>query len=261
MPFSLSSAWRRTSSWKLVLPPSMIVSPGSRCSSSSAICASVASPAGTMTQTARGFASAATSSAIENDGLRALAGDLLGLLRRPVVDDDLVPVADEPADHVGAHPAETDEPDAHRGQASVGVARAAASARSRAARPASGSAPRWTRRIGRSCDSMAPKSPAAWASMSWPKRVRPARDRDGRPGGPRSAGGTSRSARRPCGAGRSSAGSAGRSRPSSRAASGRAAASGSGRWPRRAPAVGAMNAWRRGRRPGGGGRGGGPAPR
>ena len=74
-----------------------------------------------MTQTARGFSSAATSSAIENDACRALAGDLLGLLRRPVVDDDLVAVADEPADHVGAHPAETDEPDAHRDQASVGV--------------------------------------------------------------------------------------------------------------------------------------------
>ncbi len=65
MPFFASSAWRRTSSWKLVLPPSMIVSPGSRCSSSSSICASVASPAGTITQTARGFSSLPTSSAIE----------------------------------------------------------------------------------------------------------------------------------------------------------------------------------------------------
>ncbi len=54
------------SSWKLVLPPSMIVSPGSRCSSSSSIWASVASPAGTMIQTARGFSSFATSSSIEN---------------------------------------------------------------------------------------------------------------------------------------------------------------------------------------------------
>ena len=47
----------------------MMVSPGSRCSSSSVICASVASPAGTMIQTARGFSSAATSSAIENDAM------------------------------------------------------------------------------------------------------------------------------------------------------------------------------------------------
>ena len=51
--------------------------------------------------------------------LRALAGDLLGLLRGPVVDDDLVAVADEPADHVGPHPAEADEPELHRDQASV----------------------------------------------------------------------------------------------------------------------------------------------
>ena len=216
----------------------MIVSPGSRCSSSSAIWASVASPAGTMTQTARGFSSAATSSSIENDGDRALAGDLRGLLRRPVVDDDLVAVADEAADHVGPHPAEADEPDAHGDQASVGVSRAAASARSRAARPASGSAPRWTRRIGRSCASMAAKSPAAWASMSWPKVYGQPGIVDDRPDGRRSAGGTSRSARRPCAAGRSSAGSAGRSRPSSRARSGRAGASGSGRTPRRAPPSG-----------------------
>ena len=69
MPFALSSAWRRTSSWKFVLPPSMIVSPGSRCSSSSAIWASVASPAGTMIQTARGFSSVATMSAMENDAV------------------------------------------------------------------------------------------------------------------------------------------------------------------------------------------------
>src|SRR6478672_6361966 len=65
MPFALSSACRRTSSWKFVFPPSMIVSPGSRCSISSAIWASVASPAGTMIQTARGFSSFSTSSAIE----------------------------------------------------------------------------------------------------------------------------------------------------------------------------------------------------
>ncbi len=61
---------------------------------------------------------------------RALAGDLRGLLRRPVVDHDLVAVADEPADHVGAHPAEADEPDAHLDQASVGVSRALPRARS-----------------------------------------------------------------------------------------------------------------------------------
>ena len=49
-----------------MLPPSTIVSPGSRCFISSAIWASVASPAGTMIQTARGAFSFDTSSSIEN---------------------------------------------------------------------------------------------------------------------------------------------------------------------------------------------------
>ena len=49
--------------------------------------------------------------------------------------------------------------------------------------------------------------------------------------------------RRPCGAGRSSGGSAARSRRSSRSASRRGGAPGSGRAPRRVAAVGAMNAW------------------
>ena len=44
---------------------------------------------------------------------RALAGDLLRLLRRPVVGDDLVAVAEQAADHVRAHPAEPDETDLH----------------------------------------------------------------------------------------------------------------------------------------------------
>ena len=171
----------------------------------------------------------------------ALAGDLPGLLGRPVVDDDLVSVADEAADHVGTHPAETDEPDAHLTQASVGESTAGASARSSArssaTRPASGSAPRWTRRIGRSCDSMAAKSPAAWASMSCPKVYgQPGISRS--VGGRTSAGGTSRSARRPCATGRSNAGSEARSRRSWHARSGRAAAPGSGRRPRPAPRSG-----------------------
>ena len=53
-------------------------------------------------------------------GALAFGLDLLRLLRRAVVDHDLVPVADESTDHVGAHPAETDEADTHRGHASRG---------------------------------------------------------------------------------------------------------------------------------------------
>ena len=122
---------------------------------------------------------------LDREGRRrsvALGLDLRRLLRRPVVDHDLVPVADQPADHVGAHPTETDEADPHvRSSLRQVVASAASSARSRAARPASGSAPRWTRRIGRSWPRSAAKSPSAWASMSRPNVY-------GQPGIGRSAG-------------------------------------------------------------------------
>ena len=58
-------------------------------------------------------------------GALSLGLDLRRLLGRPVVDHDLVTVADEPADHVGAHPTETDEPDAHGRHPSVVLASAA----------------------------------------------------------------------------------------------------------------------------------------
>ena len=64
-PRSADMEWRRTLSWKLLLPPSTIVSPGSRSLSSSSIIDSVASPEGTMTQTDRGFSSLPTSSGSE----------------------------------------------------------------------------------------------------------------------------------------------------------------------------------------------------
>ena len=43
----------------------------------------------------------------------ALRRDLLGLLGAPVVGHDLMTVLEQPADHVGPHPTQTDEPDAH----------------------------------------------------------------------------------------------------------------------------------------------------
>ena len=64
-PFSATLSCRRFESWKFEFPPSMIVSPGCRSSISSSIWASVASPAGTMIQTARGFSSFPTSSSSE----------------------------------------------------------------------------------------------------------------------------------------------------------------------------------------------------
>ena len=54
-------------------------------------------------------------------GDRALAGDLLRLLRRPVVRHDLMAVAEEAPDHVGAHPAESDETDLHSRSSLSGV--------------------------------------------------------------------------------------------------------------------------------------------
>ena len=51
------------SSFQKVLPPSMTVSPGASRPPSSAMAASVAAPAGSMTHTARGAASDFTSSA------------------------------------------------------------------------------------------------------------------------------------------------------------------------------------------------------
>ena len=255
-----ASAWRRTSSWKLVLPPSTIVSPGSRCSSSSAICASVASPAGTMIQTARGLSSLATSSAIVNDADRALAGDLAwssrasgcrprsrarrGRSRRTM----LAPIRPRPTNPMrmcgqasGPGVEGGRERPVQGGQPGVRV------------RPEVDAKDRQVVRLERG-------EVAGRLGVDQLRRTCTAsRGSAGRPGGPRSAGGTSRSGRRPCAAGRSSGGSAGRSRPSWPVRSGREGARGSRRWPRRGPASGAMNAWRRGSRSAGAGPGVAPA--
>ena len=58
MPLGLSSWARRTSSLKIVLPPSMIVSPGVIRPASSPIVSSVILPAGSITQTVRGLSPA-----------------------------------------------------------------------------------------------------------------------------------------------------------------------------------------------------------
>src|SRR4029453_11627918 len=80
----------------------------------------------------------------ERLGALTLALDLAGLLGRPVVDVDLVAVAHQTADHIGAHPSETDEAEAHVRQPSV-MSRAPRRARARR-RPAR---PRASRRGGR----------------------------------------------------------------------------------------------------------------
>ena len=55
-----STCARRTSSWKFVLPPSMIASPADSSLPSALTVDSVGSPEGTITQTARGGESAST---------------------------------------------------------------------------------------------------------------------------------------------------------------------------------------------------------
>jgi hypothetical protein len=60
MPRSARSAWRRFESCQFELPPSTIVSPAASSAANSSIVASVASPAGTMSQTMRGAVSIAT---------------------------------------------------------------------------------------------------------------------------------------------------------------------------------------------------------
>ena len=173
----------------------------------------------------------------------ALAGDLAGLLRRPVVGDHLVPVADQAADHVGAHPPEPDEPDAHGVSPPCCV-------EGRGQRPLERREPGV--RIGAEVDPQdrqvvrldRGEVARRLGVDELAEGVGPARDRHvGRVvGGQLEEPADWR--RRPCAAGRSNGGSAGRSRRSSPARSGRAAGHGSGRRPRRAPGVGAMNAWR-----------------
>ena len=178
--------------------------------------------------------------------LEALAHDLLRLLGRAVVGDDVMAGALQPARHVGAHAAESDDDEVRVSAPARRVGARQASARvegrARLASPASGSSRGGRAGTGRSWPRATAKSPSAWASMSTPNV-------SGQPGMGRSSGWlagqleeAARSAGRPCGAGRSSAGSAGRSRGSSRGASGRAAAPGCARSASVRRSVGAMYA-------------------
>ncbi len=62
MPVGLISFSRRMVSWKFALPPSTMMSPGSKRATSSEMTASVPLPACTMMIAVRGFASEATNS-------------------------------------------------------------------------------------------------------------------------------------------------------------------------------------------------------
>ena len=83
--------------------------------------------------------------------------DLPGLLRPALAVPGKAHLADGPVGFPGGH------------ELVSGAGRARSSARSKAASPPSGSASRWIRRTGSWWLSRAWKSPAAWASISWPK--------------------------------------------------------------------------------------------
>ena len=71
----------------------MIVSPGSSTSASAAIVLSVMSPAGTITQAARGFSSFAAKSSSDVAPVGAVGLERLHRVREDVVADAAVPVA------------------------------------------------------------------------------------------------------------------------------------------------------------------------
>ena len=92
----------------------MIASPDSSRSARSLTVVSVISPAGTITQAARG-ALQLGDEVVERVGAgRALAGQRRDRVGVDVVDDALVAVAHQPADDVGAHPPESDHAELHR---------------------------------------------------------------------------------------------------------------------------------------------------
>ncbi len=92
----------------------MIASPASSFAASSVTVDSVISPAGTITQAARGASSLATKSSSESAPVGALGGERGDRVGVDVVDDALVAVAHQPADDVRAHPAEADHAELHR---------------------------------------------------------------------------------------------------------------------------------------------------
>ena len=100
---SAASAWRRWESRKFELPPSTIVSPGSRIPSSSWNASSVIFPAGIISHAALGFSSCDASSSSE----RRRGLDLR------VVRLDVVTVLLQPPGHSRAHPSESDHSELH----------------------------------------------------------------------------------------------------------------------------------------------------
>ena len=103
--FAFSSPARRMSSFQKVLPPSMMVSPGRSSAESSPMAVSVASPAGSITHTARGAAKRLHEIAETRRRRRSLGRERPPRPGIAVVNDAAMPVAHEPPRDVGAHAA------------------------------------------------------------------------------------------------------------------------------------------------------------
>ena len=150
----------------------------SRSAANSSMVDSVASPAGTISHTMRGRGERGHDLLGREGALEALGHDLLGLLGRAVEGDDAVAGEMQPARHVAAHAAESDDGEVHAvgscrdvvGSVAEAVRRAPARAAPRA-RPARRRGRRRGGRAGtgRPCAASDARSPSAWASMSTPK--------------------------------------------------------------------------------------------
>ncbi len=116
MPVSRTAFSRRMVSVNSALPPSTMMSPGSKTSTSSSMTASVPLPACTMMIAVRGFASESANSSYafggDEAGLGVLGGERVGLLRAAVEDGDRVALAArEVAGEVRAHHRQPDDSD------------------------------------------------------------------------------------------------------------------------------------------------------
>ena len=87
------------------------MSPDSSVLASSSIASVVISPAGTITQTTRGVVSLSTSSDSDDTPvILSSPANRLYRVRVVVVHNAFVPVVDQPADDICAHPAQADHP-------------------------------------------------------------------------------------------------------------------------------------------------------
>ena len=107
-PCSFSALARRMSSCQKVLPPSMMTSPRSISLASASMVDSVILPAGSITQTVRGFSSLPTKSSSSPRRCAPSAASAATAFGVLVVDDGRVAVPHQPADDIAAHPPQAD---------------------------------------------------------------------------------------------------------------------------------------------------------